>query len=152
MSARSGSGEMWPDLNMSPDGQAMYLVFQVTHDDAKIEQMFKDAKGAIDASCNADPKPQHLIVQCFIGGYDKDSRELWDIPECVELYKKIIKNGWYGLVLYPSKYGVIWAGKMTNKDIKDAYFLPSDVAGSDRDAIFASLYAFNAMFACDPHF
>jgi hypothetical protein len=150
MSARSGSGEMSADLKMSPDGQAMWLVFQVTHDDAKIEQMFKAAKCAIDDSCNEDPVPDHLIVQCFIGGYDNDSRELWEIPESVELYKKLIKKGWYGLVLYPSKYGVTSAGEMlTNKDIKLAFYLPGDVAGSTGDAIDfkESVKAFNDTYA-----
>ena len=152
MSARSGSGGMSADPVMSLDGQAMFLTFQVTHDDAKIGQMFRAAKDLIDDSCKRDPKPDHLIVQCFIHGYDTDSCELWEIPECKMFFQKLIKKGWYGLVLYPMKYDVISAGEMEDEVIKQAFSLPSDVAEGTKATMLESVQAFNAMYACDADF
>ncbi len=152
MSARSGSGGMPADPVMSLDGQAIFLAFTVNHDDAKIMQMFRDAKGLIDASCHRDPKPSHLIVQCFIHGYDTDSRELWQIPECKTFFQKLIKKGWYGLVWYPKKYGVISAGEMKADVIEQAFSLPTFIAKGTNDmdqSVDESIETFNDMYACE---
>jgi hypothetical protein len=143
---------MSADPVMSLDGQALFLEFTVNHDDAKIGQMFRAAKCLIDASCNRDPKPDHLIVQCFMYGYDTDSRELWQIPECKTFFQKLIKKGWYGLVLYPMKYGVISAGETQANVIKQAFCLPTFIAKGTNamdESVDESIKTFNAMYACE---
>ena len=142
MSAGSGSGSgMSADLMTSriemairqvmdvfTDGRAMYIIFDISMTNARIDEMFRQATQAIETGCSMAPRPDQCIVRGFISGYDDDIREVWQIRECQEFYKKIIEQGWYGLARYPWKWRVKTACQVADAETKNEFYLPLEAA------------------------
>ena len=86
------------------------LQFRVNHSDDDIRDVFQQCMAGIQEQASGPNGPEAIIIRFSIGGFNSDSRELWDIPEAQQLAKRLIKMGWYGLAMHPRKFGLKHGG------------------------------------------
>ena len=124
-------------MDVCTDDRDVHIIFMfdINMTDARIDEMFRQAKQVIETSCAMDPRPDQCIVSGSISGYDDDIRELREIPGCQEFYKKIIEQGWYGLAMYPGKWYVETACQAA--ETKKEFYYPLQAAYRTADEMEA---------------
>ena len=83
-------------MSSSESGPSLCYVMDLTHDMSDCD-LIGIISTVLQNMENGIKQGSRLSFKLFSSSWDQDSRELWQIPEAKQLFKRMIGMGWYGI-------------------------------------------------------